>query len=196
MDEFGHGPVEATVHRYCCEPVLAITVEVPQIQFLRRWFLFFDMVVGDLRYVDRASCFQVAYGGRGRIPHISYVLLAPLALGLWTISTNLYLAGISRGVLASIHFAFTSNSHIAHVMFAPVQFALGNLDATFTSLRQWTQFMGWREGEFTSCSMEKAQLMLRLLGFALIAFGIWTLFSRAPFLLIVTWPLFQDCMKR
>ena len=33
VDEAGHGPVEATVHRYCCGP----GVEVPQIQFLRRW---------------------------------------------------------------------------------------------------------------------------------------------------------------
>ena len=37
MDELGHGPVEAAAHRYCCGPALAMTVEVPQIQFLRRW---------------------------------------------------------------------------------------------------------------------------------------------------------------
>ena len=37
MDEDGHGPMEAAGHQCRCGPALAMTLEVPQIQFLRRW---------------------------------------------------------------------------------------------------------------------------------------------------------------
>ena len=34
MDAVGHGPMEDAEHRYSCGPALAMTVEVPQFQFL------------------------------------------------------------------------------------------------------------------------------------------------------------------
>ena len=57
------------------------------------------------------------------------MLLASPSLGLWIISTNLYLTGISRRVRASVYGAFRSISHTVFVMFAPAQFPFGNLHA-------------------------------------------------------------------
>ena len=64
---------------------------------------------------------------------IQVVLLVPFALGLWIISTSSNLAGISRGVHASVYDVFRRISHTVYVLFAPAQFALVNLDAAFTS---------------------------------------------------------------
>ena len=69
------------------------------------------------------------------------VLLASPSLGLWIISTSLCLVGISRGVRASVYGAFRSISHTVFVMFAPAQFALGNLDAYFFAVHSGYMFM-------------------------------------------------------
>ena len=59
------------------------------------------------------------------------VLLAPLALELWVISLSLYPAGTWPGVYAPVYGCFWKN--FSHLVFMPAQFALGNLDTTFTS---------------------------------------------------------------
>ena len=110
----------------------------------------------DLQYIDKllmclwscsdwGCCFQVAYGGCGRSPYISHVLLACLHLDSGLVSSSLYLAGTSRGVLRQ-SVAFRSISHIIYVMFLPAQFALGNLGALSRPLRWLYSFWampGW-----------------------------------------------------
>ena len=93
--------MDTSVHRYCCGPALAMTVEVPQIHLLASGSF---QSLGIWMYIDKLLmclwlCFQLP------------VLLASLSLGLWTISTSLYLASISLRVHASVHGAFRSISH-------------------------------------------------------------------------------------
>ena len=135
MDEVGHGPVEATVHRYCCGR--------HRFSFFVGGFLFFGMVVGDLQYIDkllmclwlcsdRAGCFQVAYGGCGRTPHISCVLLAPLALGLFF---------FQRACIWHFPWCTCVSLRLSTSCFAPTQFALGIWTLLSRLLRWLTLFV-------------------------------------------------------
>ena len=138
------------MHRYCCGPALAMTVEVPQIQFLARGsfqFLGFWMYIDNLvMYLwlcsDRSRCFL-----HPRALHTAHYFCK-----------RLYLACTWPGVHAPVYGSFWKNLSFIHVVFAPEPFAPGNLDTAAPymffdcSLRLLNEFpVFFREGELGSC---------------------------------------------
>ena len=119
-------------------------------------------MVGDQRYIDKfLMCLWLCF----QLP----VLLASLSLGLWTISTSLHLAGVSRGVHASVYGAFRSISHIVLVMFCARAVRTGKsgrlLFLPNTWLHSGYMFMfssgGWLLDVFPVFSQRSGALILR-----------------------------------
>ena len=138
--QFGHGPMEGDEHRYSCGPALAMTVEMPQFQFLADGGLQF---LGVLVYIDESLMYLWLCSGYGffGVPaevveefHTSLTRgLALFALGFWTLcppALCIWLA-LGPGVYAPVYGGFWKNfSFLSTWVTAPEPSAHGNLGIT------------------------------------------------------------------